>query len=162
MATCCRNNNGRQHCYSICIIISALQSTWLKAVTEIHWTTSYHTAVGFNWGLSSFEIKIPRMHRQHMASINILLLLLWYHQPPVQWVPGSFPRGVTLTTHPHLVPRSWMSRCYTSSHPQAPSWRVAGLLYFTFTVVPQPVSDLDRLHCAPPSAFRPAGIALVS
>jgi hypothetical protein len=30
---------------------------------------------------------------------------------------------------PHLVQRSWMSRSYTSS-PQAPSWRVAGLLYF--------------------------------
>jgi len=35
--------------------------------------------------------------------------------PPVQWVPGSFPgvkcsRGVLLTTHPLLVPRSWKSR----------------------------------------------------
>jgi hypothetical protein len=33
---------------------------------------------------------------------------------------GPFPggkarRGVMLTTHPHLVPRSWMSRSYTSS-----------------------------------------------
>jgi hypothetical protein len=33
-------------------------------------------------------------------------------QPPVQWVPGVISpgikrgRGVTLTTHPHLVPRS--------------------------------------------------------
>jgi hypothetical protein len=27
-------------------------------------------------------------------------------------------RGVTLTTHPHLVPRSSMSRSYTSSHPR--------------------------------------------
>jgi hypothetical protein len=27
-------------------------------------------------------------------------------------------RGVTLTTHPHLVPRSWMSRSYTSSPPK--------------------------------------------
>jgi hypothetical protein len=38
-------------------------------------------------------------------------------------------RGVTLTTHSHLVPRSRMSRSYTSSPPQAPPWRVAGLLY---------------------------------
>jgi hypothetical protein len=35
---------------------------------------------------------------------------------------GSFPgvkrgRGVTLTTHPHLVPRLRMSRSYTSSPP---------------------------------------------
>jgi hypothetical protein len=27
-------------------------------------------------------------------------------------------RGVTLTTHPHLVPRSWMSRIYISSPPK--------------------------------------------
>jgi hypothetical protein len=50
---------------------------------------------------------------------------------------GSFPRelkrgrGVKLTTHPHLVPRSRMSRSYTSSPP--PSVPVAccatGLLY---------------------------------
>ena len=35
-------------------------------------------------------------------------------QPPVQWVPGLSPgvkcgRGVLLTTHPLLVPRSWKS-----------------------------------------------------
>jgi hypothetical protein len=46
-------------------------------------------------------------------------------QPPVQWVPAVlFPGiklvwGVTLTTHPHLVPRSWMSRSYTFSPPLA-------------------------------------------
>jgi hypothetical protein len=27
-------------------------------------------------------------------------------------------RGVMMTTHPHLVPRSWMSRSYTSSPPK--------------------------------------------
>jgi hypothetical protein len=37
---------------------------------------------------------------------------------------GPFPRakrgrGVTLTTHPHLVSRSRMSRSYISSHPSA-------------------------------------------
>jgi hypothetical protein len=42
-------------------------------------------------------------------------------QPPVQWVPGVVSpvlkrgRGVTLTTHPYRVPRSLMSRSYTSS-----------------------------------------------
>jgi hypothetical protein len=41
-------------------------------------------------------------------------------QLPVQWVPGVLSpglkrgRGVTLTTHPHLEPRSRMSRSYTS------------------------------------------------
>jgi hypothetical protein len=46
---------------------------------------------------------------------------------------GPFPgakrgRGVTLTTHPHLVPRSRMSRSYNLLSPQVPPWRVAGLL----------------------------------
>jgi len=39
-------------------------------------------------------------------------------QPPVKWVPGLFRgvkcgRGVLLTTHPLLVPRSWKSRAIT-------------------------------------------------
>jgi hypothetical protein len=46
-------------------------------------------------------------------------------QLPVGWVPRVFSpglkrgRGVTLTTHPHLVPRSRMSRSYTSLLPSA-------------------------------------------
>jgi hypothetical protein len=46
-------------------------------------------------------------------------------QPPVQWVPGVLSprlkrgRGVTLTHSPHLVPRSRMSRSYTSSLPSS-------------------------------------------
>jgi hypothetical protein len=48
---------------------------------------------------------------------------------------GPFPgakggRGVTLTTHPHVMPRSRISRNYNSSPLQAPPWRVAGLLCF--------------------------------
>jgi hypothetical protein len=54
---------------------------------------------------------------------------------PAQWAPGILSpglnrcRGVTLTTHPHLVPRPRINRSYTFS----PSWRlhsVAGRLYF--------------------------------
>jgi hypothetical protein len=42
-------------------------------------------------------------------------------QPPVQWVPVFFPgvkcgRGVTLTTHPLLAPRSWKSRAIPLPH----------------------------------------------
>jgi hypothetical protein len=46
-------------------------------------------------------------------------------QTPIQWVPAVLSaglkrdRGVTLTTHPHLVPRSKMSRSYTSSPPSS-------------------------------------------
>jgi hypothetical protein len=46
-------------------------------------------------------------------------------QHPVKWLPGVlFPRlkcgmGVMLTTHPHLVPSSRMSRSYTCCPPSA-------------------------------------------
>jgi hypothetical protein len=43
-------------------------------------------------------------------------------------------RGVTLITHPYLVPRLWMSRCYTSYPPLRLHTCVVGLLYL------QPVS----------------------
>jgi hypothetical protein len=58
-------------------------------------------------------------------------------QPPVQWVPGVLSplvkrgRGVTLTTHPRLVPRSLMSRSSTSS-PLHLHRCVVGLLFFTY------------------------------
>jgi hypothetical protein len=54
-------------------------------------------------------------------------------QPPVQWVPAVLSaglkrgRGVTLTTHPHLVSRSRMSRSYTPLLPSV-SWRVVEYL----------------------------------
>jgi hypothetical protein len=56
-------------------------------------------------------------------------------QPPVQWVLGilspalKFGRGVTLTTHLHLVPRSRKSRSYTSS----PHKHLRGVQWDSFT-----------------------------
>jgi hypothetical protein len=43
------------------------------------------------------------------------LLSNGYRGPFPRWIKRG--RGVMLTTHPHLVPRSRMSRSYTSSHP---------------------------------------------
>jgi hypothetical protein len=63
-------------------------------------------------------------------------------QPPVQCVTGVlFPgvkhgQGVTLTTHPHLLPWSRMSRSLISSHIVF-SMAVAGKLYVCFRVVLQ-------------------------
>jgi hypothetical protein len=59
-------------------------------------------------------------------------------QHPIQWVPGVlFPgvkrgRGVTLTTHPHLVPRSRMSRSHTPFPPSAPMECSGNCFTFTF------------------------------
>jgi hypothetical protein len=65
---------------------------------------------------------------------------------------GPFPgvkrgRGMTLTTHPHLVPRSGMSRSYIPL-PQAPSWRVAGLLCFAFVYYKEKVESIGNKSCS--------------
>jgi hypothetical protein len=51
---------------------------------------------------------------------------------------GPFPgakrgRGVTLTTHPHLMPRSRMSRSYTSS-PASATMVCSGTAYFFYSL----------------------------
>jgi hypothetical protein len=61
-------------------------------------------------------------------------------QPPVQWLPGVlYPgvkrgRGMMLTTHPHLVPWSWMSRSYTSSLPSV-SMACSGAALYSYNSV---------------------------
>jgi hypothetical protein len=92
--------------------------------------------------------------------------------PPVQTSPGAHPasctmgtgsfpgvkcgRGVTLTTHPLLEPRSWKSRSMTS-----PLWvttgHATGLLYFTMATwrlqlyLPQMHSSEPPVRHATPS-----------
>jgi hypothetical protein len=81
-------------------------------------------------GWSRFD---PRQRQRIFPLTSVSRSVLGPTQPPVQWIPGvHYPglkrgRGVTLTTHPHLVPRTRMSKSYTSS-PPAPSWRVVGQL----------------------------------
>jgi hypothetical protein len=72
-------------------------------------------------------------------------------QPPVQWVLGVLSpgvkrgRGVTLNAHPHLVPRSRMSRSYTSSPPNA-SMTCSGTAYLTY------LFPLQRTSLSPPTS----------
>jgi hypothetical protein len=62
-------------------------------------------------------------------------------QPPVQWVPGlsrgvKCGRGVLLTTHLLLAPRSWKSRAIPLPPPpprRATTGPVTGLIYDWFT-----------------------------
>jgi hypothetical protein len=61
---------------------------------------------------------------------------------------GPFPGGKARLGRdadhsPPLVPRSWMSRSYTSSPPQAPPWRVAGLLFSYTFIWGLPTSSLS-------------------
>jgi hypothetical protein len=77
----------------------------------------------------------PRQRVFPLTSVSRLAVVPT--QPPVQWIPGVLSPGVkcgqgmTLTTHPHLVSRSWMSRRYTSSPPCAS----VGVLWGCFTYV---------------------------
>jgi hypothetical protein len=77
---------------------------------------------GLDTGRSRFG---PRQRQRIFPVASVSRLAQRPTQPPAQWVPGVLSpgvksgRGVTLTTHPHLVPRSRMSRSYTFSPPSA-------------------------------------------
>jgi hypothetical protein len=79
------------------------------------------STTGWTTGRSGFD---PRQMQRIFPLASVSRPALGPTQPPVQWVPGVLSpglkrgRGVMLTTHPHLVPRSWMSRSYTSSPPK--------------------------------------------
>jgi len=76
----------------------------------------YDLATRWTTGRSSFD---PRQRRKDFSS-NLCIQTGSGPHPASCTVGtgGPFPGAkVTLTTHPYLVPRSWMSRSYTSSPP---------------------------------------------
>jgi hypothetical protein len=72
---------------------------------------------------SRLSEKISLVFYQEMKQAPASRPALGPTQPSIQWVPGVLSpgvkrgRGVTLTTHPHLVPRLSTSRSYTASPP---------------------------------------------
>jgi hypothetical protein len=76
-----------------------------------------------DYGLNdrAFEVRSPAEAKD---LVSVSRPALGPSLPSVQWVPGVLSpglkrgRGVTLTTHPPLMPRSRMSRSYTSSPPK--------------------------------------------
>jgi hypothetical protein len=104
--------------------------SWKLSVRTVLFKSSLKPQSGWTTGRSRGD---PRQKGKDFPAASASRPALGPTQPPVQLVPGVLSpgvkrsRGVTLTTHPHLVPRSRMSRSYISS-PQAPSWRVVGLL----------------------------------
>jgi hypothetical protein len=73
------------------------------------WDSS--VSIASDYGLDDRAIGV-RQSLEDFSSNSVPRLALGLTQPPVQWVPTVFSRGVrrgpcvTLTTHPHLFPRS--------------------------------------------------------
>jgi hypothetical protein len=82
-------------------------------------------ATGWMRGRSKFD---PQQRRKDFPIACVSRSDVGPTQPLYNGYRVSFPR--TLTTHPHLVPRSRMSRSYTYSPPQSPPWCVVGQLEF--------------------------------
>jgi hypothetical protein len=93
-------------------------------------------------GTSEMWVSFYQLYSAASQNTDIFIHLdILHSETPVQWVPGVLSPevkrglGVTLTTHPHLVPRWRMSRSYTSFPPTAATYCVlnsfvlAGLAY---------------------------------
>jgi hypothetical protein len=83
--------------------------------------SSFGTVSGYELDDRAIELRSPTEAKRFFLQ-PLCPDRLW--GPPNQWVPGVLSRGlkrgqgVTLITHPHLVPRSRMSRSYISSAPK--------------------------------------------
>jgi hypothetical protein len=97
-------------------------------------------------GRSGFD---PRQGKRIFLPAPASRPALGLTQPLIQLVPGVLSpgvkrgRSVTLTTHPHLVLRSRMSRSYTSSLPNA-SMACSGTAYLTPIV---PTLHENQIEC---------------
>jgi hypothetical protein len=93
-------------------------------------------------GLSRFD---PQQRQEDFPVASVSRPAVGPTRFPVQWVPRVLSLGVkhgwgvVLTTHPHLVPRSCMSKSYTSSPFLHLHMCVVGLLY---------LSIVGHMHCA--------------
>jgi hypothetical protein len=90
----------------------------LTSVSRRSRGSSVSIVSGYGLDGPAIEVWFPEETKRIFPVSSVTRPTLRPTQPPVQWVPGVLSpgakrgRGVTLTTHPHLVPRSWMrGRC---------------------------------------------------
>jgi hypothetical protein len=105
-----------------------LRKIWLAHYINRSWSSSGSIVSDYGLDDQAIGIRSPEEEKDFpLASVSRPALSPT--QPPLQWVPGVLSQGlkrgwgVTLTTHPHLLPKSGMSRRYTSS----PSKRLRGV-----------------------------------
>ena len=111
------NNISAMSCRPQFVRTYVVWTLYLKRIgtTNVRNTMGRHCRNVFVW------YSLLRMHVKFCVNTS----LSW---PPVKWVPGlsrgfSAARGVLLTTHPLLVPRSWKSRAI----PLPTLWATPGL-----------------------------------
>jgi hypothetical protein len=156
--------------YPICFVnfILALINIWDPLYPFIFFTFFWRYILVWNRGSSVSIVSdygpgdrgsIPGGDKRIFPLISVPRPALGLTQPPVQFVPRVLSPGIkrgrsmTLTTHPHLVPRLWMSRSYTSSPPCSS----LGVLwdFFTFCVLASLLRSIPSLlnfyfeHCSP-------------
>jgi hypothetical protein len=98
------------------------------AATEIGVSINWNVDIIVHWNVTklrqrfSFKLceiwTVTKLFELHVAIDS--LENVFTTSPTLMWnmFTPQFMRGVMLTTHPYLVPRSWMSRSYTSSPPK--------------------------------------------
>jgi hypothetical protein len=125
--------------------VSLFKQGWCPEERSRDSSVSIVSDTGLSTGRSRF---VPWQGQRIFPLSSVSGPALGPTQLPVQWVPGVLSqgvkrdRGVTLTTYLHLVPRSWMSKNYSSSPPSA-SMACSGTALLTYFGIPKKCSQLS-------------------